>query len=376
MAGRGWRGVKILGGLLAAVLLAGGTLAWMERANLRTWYYLRGLARAGAAERETWVVRVAGLGEMAVPGLLDLLADADAHVSANARAALARLADDWGLADPRTTDLVQQLGPAFANLPPAGQQNVLELVLSWFTAAPREAASTLTSACARLVGEAASSDVEVQAAGLELCAALLARAPAGEALAEGRALVRACLRAERPALKLRAIQLALFPGMALLQDVVVLLNDPAAKVRRAAVRALGPAQEVVQDDGLLPSLHDPDPEVRRLCKEALLGRKLLPEHIELGWLLTHPNPVERLKVLDRLHSTPNVDPGLWLRRLSHDASPAVRVAALRVMSLQTYVDLTDRIDQMMQSDPSPTVCSLARYYRTCARISRSLVEER
>jgi hypothetical protein len=37
------------------------------------------------------------------------------------------------------------------------------------------------------------------------------------------------------------------------------------------------------------------------------------------------------------------------------------------MSQQRVVDLTDRIDQMARSDPSPTVCNLAQYYLQCPR---------
>jgi hypothetical protein len=57
-----------------------------------------------------------------------------------------------------------------------------------------------------------------------------------------------------------------------------------------------------------------------------------------------------------------LDQSMWLRKLSHDSSPAVRVAALRMMSLQETTDLNDRIDQMSRSDPSKTVSELATYY--------------
>jgi hypothetical protein len=122
------------------------------------------------------------------------------------------------------------------------------------------------------------------------------------------------------------------------------------------------AERVIGEDDLLPLLHDPDADVRRLCEAALRGRQLLPEHIRLGRLLTDPNPVVRLQVLDDLDKTPDLDPGVWLRRLSHDPSPAVRVAAVRAMSRQTLIDLSDRIDQMARSDPSPSVCQLAQFY--------------
>src|SRR5262249_52828824 len=134
-------------------------------------------------------------------------------------------------------------------------------------------------------------------------------------------------------------------------------------------------EQVIDDEALLASLHDPDPEVRRLCEAALRGRQLLPEHIRLGRLLTDPNPVVRLRVLDDLYKTPELDPGVWLRRLSHDPSPAVRAAAVRAMSQQTLIDLSDRIDQIARSDPSPTVCQLARFYLRSLQSSRDAAEK-
>jgi hypothetical protein len=57
---------------------------------------------------------------------------------------------------------------------------------------------------------------------------------------------------------------------------------------------------------------------------------------------------------------------MWLHRLSHDPSPSVRLAAARVMSQQDVVDLRDRLDQMANGDPSPTVSQMARLYRKWA----------
>src|SRR5581483_8097547 len=101
--------------------------------------------------------------------------------------------------------------------------------------------------------------------------------------------------------------------------------------------------------------------------EALRGRGLQPGHLKLARLVTDPRPVNRLRVLDHLFDDGSLDPAVWLRRLSHDPSPAVRAAAVRAMSRQAAVDLTDRLDQMARSDPSPTVRDLARYYLSCSR---------
>jgi hypothetical protein len=69
-----------------------------------------------------------------------------------------------------------------------------------------------------------------------------------------------------------------------------------------------------------------------------------------------------LQVLEQLRQANDLEPGVWLRRLSHDPVPAVRAAAARAAGENDQVDLSDRLTQMAQSDPSPTVRQLARYY--------------
>ena len=120
-------------------------------------------------------------------------------------------------------------------------------------------------------------------------------------------------------------------------------------------------------DVLLPSLHDTDSEIRSLCETALGARGLRPEHIKLGKLITDSNPARRLEVLDYMLEDPELDQSVWLRKLSHDPSAAVRVGALRAMAAQTNVDMSDRIDQMSRTDPSKTVVELASYYQKMAR---------
>src|SRR5262249_56532306 len=94
-----------LGAVLLALLVLAG-VAWFNRTPLLSWYYLRQLTAASAADRETWAERVAGLGDAVLPALLDCLTRDDAQACANAEAALARLARGWGRANPVTATLV------------------------------------------------------------------------------------------------------------------------------------------------------------------------------------------------------------------------------------------------------------------------------
>src|SRR5207253_2969127 len=117
-----WRSKKCLGALgLVAVLLTGLGVAWLERTPILAWYYVRSLSHASEGDRERWAQRVAGLGEPAIPGLLDCLGQDEAEVCANGQAALARLASSWGAEDARSVDLAMRLARAFPRLSPHGQ---------------------------------------------------------------------------------------------------------------------------------------------------------------------------------------------------------------------------------------------------------------
>ena len=153
------------------------------------------------------------------------------------------------------------------------------------------------------------------------------------------------------------------PALALLDAAMPLLNDSSAEVRREVMVAARFAPEtVVKTDDLLHWLHDSDEDVRRLCESVLTLRGMTHEQVKLGRMLTDPEATVRLGVVEALQSADDLEPGVWLRLLSVDPEPAVRVAAVRFASDHPLVDLSDRIDQMAQSDPSPTVRQLAQSY--------------
>lgn len=365
---------KFLGALLIVFLLGSGIVAWRERVTLLSWFYIRNLVRASDGNRPRWVGRVANLGEAALPGLFDCLTRPEAPVCANVRAALAHMTHLWGHGHARTADLALRLAREFPRFSPAGQKQALDMAAGWFRE-PAHQPDNLVSACGDLVSEAASATEEdVLTSALELCGILLHQSgndrerPTSKPLDPAHKLVLAALQASSVENRLRAVRLSLYPGMAdLLEQVAGLVSDESAQVRRAALVAVGPARDAVHDDQLLPCLHDTDPEVRRLCEQSLIARGLRPEYLELGRLLTDPEPAKRLQVLDHLRESAELDPGLWLRRLSHDRSPSIRVAAMRAMSQQSFVDLSDRIDQIAREDGSPTVRQLAQFYLTHPR---------
>jgi hypothetical protein len=378
MIGSRWFGKNLIAVFALVLVLGAGTVAWMERTWLLAWFYVGRLAQAGEDNRQRWAERVAGLDEAALPGLLNLLAQTEEKPCRNARAGLEKLGEQWGPGNPRTAGLAGRLARDFSRLSSPGQESVLELAAGWFPAGARETpSSNLVQACARLVNQAATCpESGVRKKALRLCGLLLGPQPDPDAITAGRELVRVCLADGDAANRLQAIQLSLRPGIDLLEPVAGLLNDPEPEIRRAALLAVGTADKAVADEVLLPCLHDPDPEVKALCEAALRSRGLGPEHLKLGRCLTDQRPSARLEVLDQLYQVPDLDPALWLRRLTHDPSPGVRVAAVRAISEQNLTQLSDRLDQMAHSDPSPTVSQLAHYYLQTIKTGKGAKNQR
>jgi HEAT repeat protein len=354
---------------LMLVLVAIGGVAWSKRTKLLAWYYVYRLAHADNTAAPTWIKRAAQLETDSVPRLVACLEQSDPSVCANADAALVSMLKSWQGNDAKRSELLHRLAEAFPKLSSGGQQRALDLGASLTAEGQaRSGQNSLRSATARLLSAAAPVvDPEVRRHGLKLAKLAAPMGESPELLAGCRDLVGSYLRDGELETRIAAIQLASSPPVNLLDQVALLLRDPAPEIRREAMAAVGSMGDVMATDDLLCWLHDPDPPVRRMCEKALRGRGLRDEHIQLGRLLTDDEAKTRLQVLDYLGRTPELEPGVWLRRLSHDLAPAVRAAAVRAAMEYQQVDIADRLEQIVQNDPSPTVRQLARFYLSCRK---------
>jgi HEAT repeat protein len=339
------------------IALAVGALGWWQRMPLLAWYFVHRLAAAAGDDQRTWVARTATLGDAAVPPLLRCLSGQDAQACANAQAALAQIV---GTAERRQSALTARLADRFAGLSAAGQTCALELATDWLAKAP-VGSRVLVPATVRLLpisGRSTGSEVHRRA--LQLAALLLNHDCSGDERNACRELVRLTLQDPEPANRIDAVRLASTPSLSMSRQVAPLLNDSDARVRQTAMAVVGCAPEAIGTDDLLRSLHDPDADVRRLCEAALRGRGLRPQDVTLGRLITDARASVRLQVLERLRQA-DLEPGIWLRRLSEDPVPAVRAAAIRVAA-QSHLGLRDQLEKMADRDPSPTVRQLAQHY--------------
>jgi len=304
------------------------TAGVLQRHALQSWFYARQLQKADETARPRHLARLVAMGEPAVPRLIGCLQKDDAGVCESARSGLEQLLAAWSPRDPRSQQLAARFFEMQPTFSPAGQTAALQMLSD-------------------LLGTGA------------------------ESVAKSRAVVGMAMKDRSAEQRYLAITVALRPELNMLAGVVPLLDDPDARIRRMAMRALGPVPEsnggmespALDTDDLLRWLHDPDAEVRALCEEYLTrNRGCSPRDVYFGRLLTHPDAMKRLALLVPLTGEDDLDLGNWLKRLSKDADPSVRAAAARTAA-ENRVDFADRLDQMMRTDPDGTVRQLAEHYR-------------
>jgi len=350
-------------GLAAVLLLAGLAGGWLFHDAALAWYYVQRLSAASSADRTSWAERLAALEEAANPRLRRCLVQQDRQVCENAQVGLAALADRWAADDARRANLACGLAADFPQFSLAGQCSTLELLARWLGTEGAAPPADLLQKCCGLVPVAGRSpDSEVRGRAVTLAGEILNHQRGNETVTACRELIRRSLQDTEADNRAVAARMAARKELNLLPQVAPLLDDPSPVVRQAAMLAVGPHETAVATDDLLRSLHDTDEDVRRLCEAALKSRGLRSEDVLLGRLISDNRPAMRLQVLDNLRRTAGLEPGVWLRRLSHDASPAVRAAAVRAAGEEQQVDFADRLTQMSQNDPSPTVRQLAQYY--------------
>jgi hypothetical protein len=360
-------GKKLLVLAVCIALFAAGL--WWQRLRLLSWYDVYKLAQADDNQRARWAELVAGLDAAPVPKLLDLLRRDDAKVCANGAAALAALLHRWGPADARTETLAENLADSFGSLSKPGREAVLEWYVALLFDAERNTvpARPVQEIVAKLLPLAAKMQergVRIRTTSL---AEIVLERGAGLAVDLSRKLAlegMASKDAETCAAAVRLVMHApLHTEKGLVDRVVPLLKDSSPQVRRAAVLAIGLAEETIAVEDLLPLLQDSDAEVRRLCEGALRGRGLQDTHIKLAKLITDQRSGQRLQVVQHLHEAEDLDAGIWLLRLSQDPSPAVRAAAIRFAAEDpAAADFQERMLHMAREDPSPSVRQLAAFY--------------
>lgn len=135
------------------------------------------------------------------------------------------------------------------------------------------------------------------------------------------------------------------------------LNDPAVEVRRQAIISFAARPSLLTEDHLLQRIHDADGPISDAAISALKLRGLSQEQISLGGLMTSPRADQRASVVALVKDRTDIDPVIWLLRLSHDADQSVRIQAVQALGERNAQDpvVKRRIVEMAQSDASADV---------------------
>lgn len=133
------------------------------------------------------------------------------------------------------------------------------------------------------------------------------------------------------------------------------LKDADFSVRLQVLTSFADRPTVLSGEAILPLLHDPIPDLRGLAERVLRARGLSADLIGLGRLVTHPRPEMRATAIPLLVGREDLDPVVWLLRLTEDTDESVRLKAVESLAGRLNADARQRLREIAAADDSPTV---------------------
>lgn len=358
-----WRFQFII--FFAILAILGGGVLW-QWGSLQKWYAIRGLKNCTSEERDGWITYTAQIGKAVVPDLLAVLETQEPEDCLNAQMTLMQMGSDWGWKSDDGTWLSNQIANRFCDLSEAGKAASLEMYTALCSQKGELSAGVIADSVAILDQSTKRLETGIRARALVLATNLISKSNCDDCLNASTKLLQTELRNSDPKIRMEAVRLSLHPYFqeqpAILQQVAGLLNDEDSAVRRGALLAVGQGKQIISDEDLLPLLHDRDTKIQQLCEATLRARGLQDSQILLGRLISDGDARARLKIILHLPKVHDVEPSIWLQRLTQDKSPSVRAAAVRMAGQYGVLELRGRIAQMAQEDPNESVRAIAQYY--------------
>jgi HEAT repeat protein len=145
----------------------------------------------------------------------------------------------------------------------------------------------------------------------------------------------------------------------LARPAVACLRDPELSVRYQSLVALANRPNVLGEEELLPLLHDPVADLAKLAEKVLAGRGLDAELIAVSRMATAPKPEMRASVIPILVKRQDIDPVVWLLRLTEDADAAVRLKAVEALAGRVTPEVRQRLRELAAADDSAAVRAAA-----------------
>lgn len=156
------------------------------------------------------------------------------------------------------------------------------------------------------------------------------------------------------------IALGKLPIDAMAEPAMARIADDVPAVRMQVLTSFAHRRDVLTDDAVLPLLFDPESPVALAAQFVLKARGLDDDLIGLAKLLHHPRAELRASAIAQIERRDDIDPIVWLDRLSRDEDETVRSEAMEALSRLSSPDARRRLAEMAGSDPSPTIRDAAR----------------
>jgi hypothetical protein len=137
------------------------------------------------------------------------------------------------------------------------------------------------------------------------------------------------------------------------------LSDPNFAVRLSVLNAFAMRPTLLTEEAILPLLHDPVAELAGLAEKVLRARGLSPDLIGLGRMVTHAKPNLRASVIPMLMSRTDLDPTVWLLRLTEDPDETVRLRAVEACAGRLTPELVQRLKELRAADDSAAIRAAA-----------------
>ncbi len=171
------------------------------------------------------------------------------------------------------------------------------------------------------------------------------------------------LRLADPMPKCRAAAIAclgLVPIDRLAEPAIKYVDDPSSGyVRNQVLVSFANRPSLLTEEMILKRLHDTEPGLPQVAEIVLKTRGLTQDQIVLGKLITSPKPELRASVIPLLKEHPDLDPVVWLLKLSQDTDELVRTKSVEAMTGRNVPEVLARLREMAAKDSSATVRAAA-----------------
>jgi hypothetical protein len=133
------------------------------------------------------------------------------------------------------------------------------------------------------------------------------------------------------------------------------LEDPSGEVRQQVLISFASRPGLLSTDAIIKRLYDSDPGIPSLAETVLKTRGLKEEHIGFARMLYHPKPELRASLIPLIRNRTDIDPVVWLLRLTEDPEESVRIAAIEALADRNDSEVQNRLATLASSDPAPSV---------------------